>query len=523
MIDHLTDRPRILGICASLRSGRWNAGNDELIDQINAIEDEEQLQAFLKEESLAHLANFVAAGRDDGLPFDEIYRNLKREVGRKGLSNSEVGLASALWSAKELGCEIDFVSLVEHFPPSNEHKRIDELKERLRAADGILLATPVYFGDRSSLAHTLIQLIRDDEELATDLEGTVYAGLAVGAKRNGGQETTLIYQIVDMLGLGLLAIGNDSDTTSQYGGTLHAGDVGTAWDDAYGLETSRGTGRRIARVASQLHVAKDIEVDSPLRVGFWVLQERNGFCQDEIRTLLENHANAGGHPIEAHIIDASEASVTRCLACDICPTTVGVDRDYRCIIKKKNDFFRNTHEELLDLDAIIPVAIAPRDRTDLRSMYQQFVERTRYLRRGDYLFTDLLTAPLLFQEIGTNDSLQLRMLTSMMRHHTVLVRPMTGWIHEGEVLLRDQLQSDFERFARESARLTAGRLGVLRDPGSDVSAAVRYNPVGYVLSAEKDKEAETVRLRAEQVADRLARGREAARVRLRVMESSQTR
>ena len=73
------------------------------------------------------------------------------------------------------------------------------LKAALRRADGILLSTPVYFGDRSSLSQRFIETIRSDAALCRDLAGRIYAGLAVGAKRNGGQETTLIYQMMDMV------------------------------------------------------------------------------------------------------------------------------------------------------------------------------------------------------------------------------------------------------------------------------------------------------------------------------------
>ena len=52
----------------------------------------------------------------------------------------------------------------------------------------------------------------------------------------------------DFMELGMLGLGNDSLTTAQYGGTGHAGDVGTAAKDEYGLNTSIGTGKRMAEV-----------------------------------------------------------------------------------------------------------------------------------------------------------------------------------------------------------------------------------------------------------------------------------
>ena len=58
--------PRILGLCASLRAGRWADGSAELVQQIRALDSDDALRAFLKEQSLAHFENFVNAGRSDG-------------------------------------------------------------------------------------------------------------------------------------------------------------------------------------------------------------------------------------------------------------------------------------------------------------------------------------------------------------------------------------------------------------------------------------------------------------------------
>ncbi len=90
----------------------------------------------------------------------------------------------------------------------------------------IIVSSPVYFGDRGSLVQSLFEFIESDPLLRQDMAGKIYGGLAVGAKRNGGQETTLIYQMLDMLDMGLLAVGNGHETTAQYGGTAKAGDVG---------------------------------------------------------------------------------------------------------------------------------------------------------------------------------------------------------------------------------------------------------------------------------------------------------
>ena len=102
---------KILGISASLRNARRGIGNVSLIDEITAISTEEGLNEFLTQEAEFHLKNFIEAGREELLPFDKMYTNLKKLKGNKGLSNSEVALTAALWSAKMLGAEIDHLSL----------------------------------------------------------------------------------------------------------------------------------------------------------------------------------------------------------------------------------------------------------------------------------------------------------------------------------------------------------------------------------------------------------------------------
>ena len=100
---------KVLGIGGSLRAARWGKGGHRLIEQIKGLKSEAELKTFIESESKMHLDNFVEVGRKDGVPFDQQYKKLRREYGHSGLSNSEVILAAALWSAKELGCDIEFV------------------------------------------------------------------------------------------------------------------------------------------------------------------------------------------------------------------------------------------------------------------------------------------------------------------------------------------------------------------------------------------------------------------------------
>jgi multimeric flavodoxin WrbA len=480
----MTPRPRILGIAASLRNARWGCGGQELVKDLANCTDKAALLAYLTRQSEMHLENFLQAGRTQGLDFRTIANNLRENSGTAGLSNSEVALAAALWSAQRLGAEITHISLAEYFSPTGGLRDGDALKQNLLAADGIIISGPVYFGDRGSLAESLLEFIASDENLRRALSGRLYGGIAVGAKRNGGQETTLIYQMLDLLNLGFLAVGNDSETTAQYGGTGHAGDVGTMHKDAYGIDTSMGLGRRMAQVLAAL--CSDGQIIGGPRVLFAVLQDDiDGMARRETGAIVARLGNL----LQANVVDISALAIHRCIACDICPTHVGLDNEYRCIISAATDAMSDLHALLLDHDMIVPVLATSHKRERIVSAYQTFIERTRYLRRSDYIWSDLLVAPLIFQESGTFDSLPIRVMTSFIRHHTVMTRPILGIHANGIVLNPEDIDAGISSAIRSAARLTAGRLRL------NQLTSHRYHPVGYMLSSEKDFEDEKLKRR----------------------------
>lgn len=470
--------PKLLGVAASLRNARWGMGNQRLVDSLRNIANEEDLQDFLKNESELHLENFVEAGRKDGKSFLEIYDNLKKNKGDKGLSNSEVALASAMWSALSYGVDIEHLSLSEYFHASGAVRNEDLLKQKLVEADGLLISGPVYFGDRSSLVQSMLEMIRRDSELRERLNGKLYAGITVGAKRNGGQETTLVYQMLDFVNVGYWAVGNDSDTTAQYGGTCHAGDVGTMHKDSYGLRTSMGTGRRIAHLLHEL--ASQRKIGGPVNVLFVILQDRNDEALNRLQDMLREFP---AEELQATIINASGKRINPCIACDICPTHIDKDEVYRCIISSKNDSMQHLHNDLLYHDAIVPVMLSTRDSRDVKSSYQTFMERTRYLRRGDYVFSNQLVAPLVFEEIGASQNYALRAMTSMVRHHTVISKPIVGYLHEGAVLNSQEVFASMREFLSSVRPLAAARISEAFEKKNH-----QYNPVGYILSANKEIE-----------------------------------
>lgn len=496
---------KLLGISASLRNARWGIGSENLVTLLKSIESELELFTFLTQQAELHLENFVEAGRAEGLSFLEIYGNLKKSTGEQGLSNTEVALASGLWSAAQYGVDIEHLSLAEYFPSSGKERNVDQLRQHLYDCDGILLSGPVYFGDRGSLAQSLVELIRHDEKLRQALQGKLYAGIAVGAKRNGGQETNLIYQMWDFLNIGFLAVGNDSETTSQYGGTGHAGDVGTMSRDHYGLQTSMGTGRRIGSLIRDLRIKGTLT--NPVKMLFLVLQDSNVRVVSWLKDFLAPYqAN-----IQVTLVDLTQHTIQRCLACDFCPTHIDTDEIYRCIIKTKNDDLEGIHPLLLQHDAIVPVMLSPQRSQPVQSVYQTFIERTRYLRRGDYVFSNLMVAPLVLEEVGINDNYGMRMMTSMLRHHTILSQPLIGTLYQGELLNQAILHQRFQDFILAVLRITFARLS---QTNQAIELKNAYNPIGYVLSQAKDKEVQTLKQREKLHQTRRERLLQEAQIRL---------
>jgi multimeric flavodoxin WrbA len=467
---------KVLGIAGSLRNARGGRGNRALISELEAIGSKEELTAYLARQSQVIVEQFLAAGIGEGKSFDEVYRKLREAGGDAGLSNTEAALAAALWAAHREGAEIDHLSLGEYFTVDGRVRNSEELRWKLIDADGLLISGPVYFGDRGSLAESLIAFISNDDELREALRGRLYGGITVGAKRNGGQETALIYQMLDMVNLGLLTVGNDSETTAQYGGTGHAGDVGTMWKDAYGLETSMGTGRRIART---LRYFASTERSIAPRTLFLLLGDHGSIGASFVTRLAERF----GSGLLPTVLDVTGRPLHRCIACDICPTHVGMDEDYRCVITAKSDSMSSLHPHLLHHDLIIPV-VTSLPGVAGGSSYQTFLERTRYLRHCDFIWTDVLIAPLVLEEPGDFRTLPIRMMTSFIRHHTVMAKPMVAYLQDGRVTNAASVEDDFSRTLEAAARLTAGRLTLAKG----AAATTRYNPIGYVLSAEKERE-----------------------------------
>jgi len=490
----MTSTKQVLGISASPRGLRHGDGSRLLIDEIHKIQTREHLTEYLNNQAQLCVGAFVEAGSKEHKTFDKIYRKLSQLPGTYGLCNSETLLAAGLWGAKNNGAEIEHTNLSDYFGNQQSTLRhLDLLMEKVRAADAILLAGPVYFGDRSSLAHDFLRIMRGEPSLVAD---KLFAGLAVGAKRNGGQETLLIYQMLDFANVGMLGVGNDSDTTAQYGGTGHGGDVGTGAKDEYGINTSVGTGNRVAQVLKVKEYSASCKLKDKVKIGVIMLQD----VGKKTKHFVEKHILASelANKADFRFFYFVNEPLRRCIGCDMCPTTIGKDEVYRCIIQDKRDLFVKYHKELVDLDAILIGGYSPESYDNVTSIYQTYIERTRYLRRSDYVYTDCLVAPFVFQEVGSTEDLQIRTLTSMIRHHTIMHKPILFYVQDGELIRFNDSYRNLTSFVEKASKLTAGRIMY----HSSAESYSSYNPLGYTLKTERDRLPENVQRRKENIENR---------------------
>lgn len=141
---------------------------------------------------------------------------------------------------------------------------MDQLHEELLSADGLIFGSPVYFGTMAALIKRFFDRTRVLRHNDFSLADKPVGFISVAARRNGGQETTIIDMIKIMLRHNCVITGNGS-ITGQFGGTGWAAGKGTVVSDRFGKETAEGVGRRVAYLAEVINIGK---VDLPNNLTF---------------------------------------------------------------------------------------------------------------------------------------------------------------------------------------------------------------------------------------------------------------
>jgi multimeric flavodoxin WrbA len=401
--------------------------------------------------------------------------NSKISLSEFTFSNTDIAVSHALLGARLAGSDIELISVIDIFSHQYDSlygdvlhyttiqdldeidtlhidkKRYDSMLQKVDAADGIVLGTPVYFGDRSSVANKFLQLTQGFKALKHKALGVV----SCGAKRNGGQETANIYSLYEGLMQNAIVIGN-GPKTAQYGGTVWAGDPGKALDDDFGLETSYGTGRQVSYLASILTNGESL-TNEPLKITVVVSMDTESH---EYEKIIQNYFNEIQHPsLIIEILNLINGDIYRCIACNVCPAPKFVEKfsaeeyPYHCIIQTKKDSMSIIQEKLVHSDCIVLVGVNSTEHLTYR--YQAFMERTRFIRHDDFELTNIPIVGILINEVGavSNPIFNVKVLTSFIRHNTFFLKPIDIILNKKDIIF----QNNFNDYIPLLQKIKSGR------------------------------------------------------------------
>lgn len=170
----------------------------------------------------------------------------------------------ALEVAKGLGAETEVIQLgnakISPCNACNKCKKTGKcnieddmvkILEKVENADGLIIGSPVYFGTMTAQLKMFVDRSRPLRSRFA-LSQTVAGAIAVGASRNGGQETT-ISTIHEFLFIQDAIVVGDGAPTAHYGGTGHGGDIHDCETDEFGLNTAKNLGKRVTELAIKLN------------------------------------------------------------------------------------------------------------------------------------------------------------------------------------------------------------------------------------------------------------------------------
>ena len=136
--------------------------------------------------------------------------------------------------------------------------------DRMLAADGICVATPVYFGLPTDLFSRFIMRTRPLRHQDFSLANRVVGIMATAGRRSGGAETTIIASWLPFIRNGCLLVGN-GDGTCQFGAYGWAGAPGHILSDEWGLEQGFQVAERVFTIAGVVQAGiRAIDFKSPM-------------------------------------------------------------------------------------------------------------------------------------------------------------------------------------------------------------------------------------------------------------------
>lgn len=119
---------------------------------------------------------------------------------------------------------------------------------------GIIVGTPVYFGNMTSLCKAFLDRCMAFRKNNFSLSNKVAGVLAVGGVRNGGQEMTIQSVLAALLCQEMIVVG-DGRPTAHIGATVWNNGKTPVTEDEFGMATAKNLGRRVAEVALKIAAA----------------------------------------------------------------------------------------------------------------------------------------------------------------------------------------------------------------------------------------------------------------------------
>ncbi len=117
------------------------------------------------------------------------------------------------------------------------------------AVGGMIIGSPVYFGNMSSLCKAFLERLMVFRKDGFALSNKVAGVLAVGGARNGGQELTITSIQTALYCQEMIVVG-ESRPTAHFGpGVWNNRELENVTDDDVGMAATRNLGRRVAEVA----------------------------------------------------------------------------------------------------------------------------------------------------------------------------------------------------------------------------------------------------------------------------------
>ena len=145
---------------------------------------------------------------------------------------------------------------------------VQPVLDAMVAADGLLVATPVYFGLPSDLFSRFIMRTRPLRHQDFRLANRPVGVMATAARRSGGNETAILAAWLPFVRNGCLVVGN-GDGTSQFGAYGWAGARGDVLGDEWGLEQARQTAERVYSIARLIKAgAEATGFSSPMKFSY---------------------------------------------------------------------------------------------------------------------------------------------------------------------------------------------------------------------------------------------------------------